>query len=80
MEDNIKTFIRLRPPQSDHHNIVNLLDNQTLSIADTNFTFDHVGCCTQEEIFETIGVDLCKHALDGYNSTLFCYGQTGIAL
>ena len=32
---------------------------------------------TQEEIFKTIGPKIIDTSLEGYNSTLFCYGQTG---
>jgi hypothetical protein len=32
---------------------------------------------TQEEVFQRVGVPAVQNALDGYNSTIFAYGQTG---
>lgn len=31
----------------------------------------------QEVIFEKLGVDIVKHAFEGYNACIFAYGQTG---
>ncbi len=44
-----------------------------------SFTFDGVigPKSSQEEAFDTIGEHLCDHVLQGYNCTLFVYGQTG---
>lgn len=30
---------------------------------------------TQEEVFQRVGVEAVRNALDGYNSTIFAYGQ-----
>jgi kinesin family protein 6/9 len=32
---------------------------------------------TQEDVFKKVGVAAVRNALDGYNSTVFAYGQTG---
>ena len=42
-------------------------------------TFDQVFDeeSTQQEVFESVGKPLCEHALAGYNTTIFAYGQTG---
>jgi len=32
---------------------------------------------SQENVYESIGTELLKHALDGYNCCLMAYGQTG---
>merc|ERR1712172_218212 len=32
---------------------------------------------SQDQVFETVGADVITSALDGYNGTLMCYGQTG---
>ncbi|KAI3636439.1 hypothetical protein MIR68_005791 [Amoeboaphelidium protococcarum] len=43
-----------------------------------NFTFDHVfdGSSEQRQVFELCGLPLIDQCFDGFNSTLFCYGQT----
>ena len=33
--------------------------------------------CNQEKIYDTIGIKVLKNALQGYNNTVFSYGQTG---
>ena len=35
---------------------------------------------TQEEVFKKVGMGAVRNALDGYNSTVFAYGQTGSQL
>jgi hypothetical protein len=32
---------------------------------------------TQESIFESVGKPMCEAVLEGYNATIFAYGQTG---
>ena len=43
------------------------------------FTFDQVGdgSTSQAEVFELVGRPLAGACLDGYNATIFAYGQTG---
>jgi hypothetical protein len=43
------------------------------------FTFDYIGneTTSQQELFEVIGKPISVSCLDGYNSTIFAYGQTG---
>ena len=52
---------RVRPPQ-EHH-----------------FAFDHCyGPDTrQSEVFEGLGAGMLTEALEGFNGTIFTYGQTG---
>ena len=47
--------------------------------ADKAFTFDSVfdQGASQQELFDAVGKPLCDHALAGYNTTIFAYGQTG---
>jgi hypothetical protein len=33
--------------------------------------------CTQDHVFETVGRPSCEACLEGFNSTVFAYGQTG---
>jgi hypothetical protein len=35
---------------------------------------------SQDDVFKRVGIDAVKNALDGYNSTIFAYGQTGTSL
>ena len=43
------------------------------------YTFDHVAgpSTTQQDMFEHCGRPIVESCLDGYNGTIFCYGQTG---
>jgi kinesin family protein 3/17 len=44
-----------------------------------SFTFDAVfsSTCTQRQIYDTCAAPIVKSALEGYNGTVFAYGQTG---
>ena len=43
------------------------------------FTYDSIydQNATQEEIFKTTGQSLIENFLNGYNCSIFAYGQTG---
>mmetsp|Transcript_3792 Transcript_3792/g.13299 ORF Transcript_3792/g.13299 Transcript_3792/m.13299 type:complete len:394 (-) Transcript_3792:75-1256(-) len=43
------------------------------------FTFDKVydWNCTQKEVFENTAMPILESVMEGYNGTIFCYGQTG---
>lgn len=67
---------------------VKVADGRTCQLIDSReerkaepytFTFDTCfkETTTQEEIFKVAGVPIIKNVLDGYNSTIFAYGQTG---
>ena len=45
------------------------------------FTFDHVGGpeTAQDEVFFAVGKSISDNCLEGYNGTIFAYGQTGTA-
>ena len=44
-----------------------------------DFVFDEVFSqdASQEEVFDKSATEICQHVLDGYNGTVFAYGQTG---
>mmetsp|Transcript_31284 Transcript_31284/g.61977 ORF Transcript_31284/g.61977 Transcript_31284/m.61977 type:complete len:115 (-) Transcript_31284:401-745(-) len=44
-----------------------------------SFTFDAVfeQTCTQKEVYDIVAVPVVQSVLDGYNGTIFAYGQTG---
>lgn len=82
--DNIKVFVRVRPLNekeklSDPCVIVN---GQTIEMKgggpDHRFAFDHVfqDQATQEEIYASVGHDVVEAAFEGFNGTVFAYGQT----
>ena len=53
---------------------------ETRSRADSKkFVYDQVAGRdgTQESIFESVGQPMCESVLQGYNATIFAYGQTG---
>ncbi|MEW5311852.1 MAG: hypothetical protein WDW38_003536 [Sanguina aurantia] len=42
------------------------------------FKFDGIhNNCSQEELYEACGAELLGRAMDGFNGTIMCYGQTG---
>ncbi|KAJ1561784.1 Kinesin-like protein kif15, partial [Nowakowskiella sp. JEL0078] len=85
-EETIKTFVRIRPWNARERALggassvlsLDSVKNQVL-IADHSFVFDHIGDdeFTQEQVFNSVGKEICDHALVGYNATIFAYGQTG---
>lgn len=46
--------------------------------ADHRFSFDHVFQpeATQQEVYESVGHEVVESAFEGFNGTLFAYGQT----
>ena len=34
---------------------------------------------TQEDVFKKVGVEAVRNALEGYNSTIFAYGQVRLS-
>lgn len=83
LKGSIRVFCRVRPlsgteQEQGAENITKPLDSMTLEVNGSDrFQFDAVFFPgTQEEIFEDCR-DLVQSALDGYNVTIFAYGQTG---
>ncbi|CAD7948653.1 unnamed protein product [Amoebophrya sp. A25] len=86
LKGSIRVFVRTRPfnqREADlgDKNAVTRVDAQTLSVDNNGtakqFTFDAAHFPgTQEAIFEDTK-DLVQSAFDGYNVTIFAYGQTG---
>ncbi len=89
----VKVMVRCRPmntKQSSNGNKkcveVDLASNQiSLNKPDDNetqkqFTFDSLfdETSTQTQIYETSAFGLVESAFQGYNGTIFAYGQTGI--
>lgn len=91
METNIKVAVRCRPMSSSETkrgcgSVINIKDN-TVSIKAKNakeseaksFTFDHCYFTdtTQTQVFNDLGKNVVYQGLDGYNGTIFAYGQSG---
>eukprot|EP00835_Amoeboradix_gromovi_P004875 NODE_411_length_9170_cov_0.431154.p1 type:complete len:588 gc:universal NODE_411_length_9170_cov_0.431154:3425-1662(-) len=81
MSESIKVFIRCRPLNKKEiamksPGIVEFQSNQ-IKVKDKSFTFDHVFGTesTQNQIFDNISSNI-DAIIDGYNSTIFVYGQT----
>lgn len=81
----ITVFVRLRPTPRVSPDIIldpnktqMIVRNTVLPGASTlNFTFNYIfQSASQEEIFDSVGKPAVGNALDGYNSTIFAYGQT----
>jgi hypothetical protein len=41
------------------------------------YDFSYSTSATQEQIYKDLGAFILKKALEGYNGTIFAYGQTG---
>jgi len=86
LKGTIRVFCRIRPLSEKEKlqgdtNITKQVDIMTLSLqqlyANVNYAFDAVFTPgTQDEVFEDCS-DLVQSAVDGYNVTMFAYGQTG---
>mmetsp|Transcript_91797 Transcript_91797/g.259194 ORF Transcript_91797/g.259194 Transcript_91797/m.259194 type:complete len:1206 (+) Transcript_91797:117-3734(+) len=82
LKGSIRVFCRVRPlskkeiDQGDAE-VTKQIDPMTLQVEDHKFSFDAVFVPgTQDEVFEDCR-DLVQSAVDGYNVTMFAYGQTG---
>ena len=71
-EKNRSEVVRINPEES----CVSLIKTPT-EVRD--FTFDHVfsPSVSQETIYNTAARTIVDNVLQGYNGTIFCYGQTG---
>jgi hypothetical protein len=88
----VKVAIRCRPMSSNEmtagHGVVvkmNLVrgeifvDKPESNEPPKQFTFDHVydWNCKQADIYSTCAAGIVENVLEGYNGTIFAYGQTG---
>jgi hypothetical protein len=84
-KENIKVVLRIRPRAEREleqwGNIKVEGNNICLATRLENkpFTFDYIAKeeSSQSEIFEKCGKEICESTLQGYNGTIFVYGQTG---
>merc|ERR1719197_1522164 len=86
MKGCIRVYCRVRPLSSKETeqgevDVMKQIDVMTVSLCtgedETQFFFDAVfKPGSEEEVFENCR-DLAQSAIDGYNVTIFAYGQTG---
>lgn len=82
-EDNIKVFLRLKPIFDEKERKASFFLEQNKIVIEhetkQEFLFDFIGTeeITQEEVFERTALELTDNCLQGYNGTIFAYGQTG---
>lgn len=87
--DNIKVIVRVRPPNdretsAANRRIVNI-DKSTNSVhllgdPQRTFTFDGVvgEDSSQQEVFDLVGREVGESCINGYNGSIYVYGQTGV--
>jgi hypothetical protein len=84
-KDNIKVILRVRPKIDRETEQANLLkvEGNSLFVSTKSeskqFTYDFIASeeSSQAEIFENCGREIADYTLQGYNGTIFVYGQTG---
>ena len=84
-EKNVRVAIRCRPlnereKKQNKAVVVQCRPNKSeVTLRKKTYTFDHVfgQYATQKEVFKGIIQPVVTEALDGYNCTVFAYGQTG---
>ena len=83
--ENIKVIVRIRPMKDPfHQKSILKIDDSTLQIVTEKrefktFSYDFIADEDSEQslIFEKGGKVICDYVLQGYNGTIFVYGQTG---
>ena len=84
-KENIKVIVRIRPKierefdqgsyiKVDGNSIITNVKNET-----KQYTYDYIATedSSQSEIFEQCARNIADSTLQGYNGTIFVYGQTG---
>eukprot|EP00484_Ammonia_sp_Unknown_P028048 CAMPEP_0197046746 /NCGR_PEP_ID=MMETSP1384-20130603/22398_1 /TAXON_ID=29189 /ORGANISM="Ammonia sp." /LENGTH=833 /DNA_ID=CAMNT_0042478581 /DNA_START=53 /DNA_END=2554 /DNA_ORIENTATION=+ len=91
-KDNVKVAVRCRPLNEREKNLKNamvievdpgsnaiVLKKPPNMTQTKSFTFDNVygDASTQREVYEDTAYPLVESVIEGYNGTIFAYGQTG---
>lgn len=77
-ESNILVGVRIRPSREGEENILDIDDTQV--VVDTKiFNFDLMfdGHTSQAKVFDDLVKDRVDSVINGFNATVFAYGQTG---
>ena len=90
--ESVKVCVRCRPMSQEEmnkgHQVVVEINKRTGEIfvrrpyvdePPKQFTFDNVfdWTCSQQEIYDDTSAAIISNVLEGYNGTIFAYGQTG---
>ena len=94
--ENVRVAVRCRPLNSNERannddpivkinsqsGSVQIIDLQNSTSAPRQFTFDFAydANATQKMIYEETAKPIIDGVINGYNGTIFCYGQTGTGL
>ncbi|XP_027201537.1 kinesin-like protein KIF3A [Dermatophagoides pteronyssinus] len=83
-EDNVRVVVRCRPLLPDLESNEEIIikignDNQTIQLSNRQFTFDRVfdWKSTENDVYTKSAKHIVDCVLQGYNGTIFAYGQTG---
>jgi len=84
MSSSVHVVVRVRPQNSIEVSrggkmAVTVQENNVIVVEDDQkFTFDRIfdPSSLQSQVFETVGVPLVATVFEGYNGTIFAYGQT----
>ena len=78
-ESSILVGVRVRPLGESEENVVDIADTQVVVAAEKVFNFDlmfdHES--SQNVVYNELVHDRVKSVIEGYNATVFAYGQTG---
>ena len=88
IQDNTKLILRIKPKTEeeylDNNKIFEIKDNSLIEFLGSKnnskiFKFDYIFSedSQQKEIFEVCAKDICDSLFEGYNGTIFAYGQIG---
>ena len=77
----VKVYVRCRPPSLSEARSkpVVKLSTDKITIGDKLFYFDETfdDETSQESVYHTCAEELINRCFEGYNATIFAYGQTG---
>ena len=82
-KENIRVTVRIRPKNEKEANFQSILKNDTKTIylenCNKSYTFDQIAgpLTSQTELFDLVAKPIALPFLEGYNSCIFAYGQTG---
>ena len=78
-ESNIVVGVRVRPLGETEDNVVDIADTQVVVAAEKVFNFDLMfdNGTSQNVVYNDLVHDRVKSVIEGYNATVFAYGQTG---
>ncbi|RZC63778.1 hypothetical protein C5167_025520 [Papaver somniferum] len=79
-DSGVQVIVRIRPPNvdADDEIVVEKVSEESLSVLDQTFTFDYVAdtSSSQKDVYQLIGAPFVENCLEGFNSSIFTYGQT----